>query len=53
MEPLPNDVVTRVFKDLERELREQAELKATLARLGPAWRELRTVLSELGRVLDA
>ena len=51
VEPLPQDVVARVLKDLERELREQAELKATLARLGPAWAELRTVLNDLNRVL--
>ena len=51
VEPLPQDVIARVLKDLERELREQAEIKATLARLGPAWGELRSVLNELNRVL--
>jgi hypothetical protein len=52
VEPLPQDVIAWVLKDIERELREQAELKATLARLAPAFRELRSVLNELNRVLD-
>jgi len=32
--------------------RERAELKATLARLAPAWGELRSVSNELYRVLE-
>jgi hypothetical protein len=33
--------------------RERAELVATLDRFGAAWRELRTVLNELNRVLGS
>jgi len=32
--------------------RERAELVATLDRLAPAWRWLRSVLNELNRVLE-
>ena len=52
VEPLAQEVVARVLKDIERELRERAELKATLARLTPAFRELRSVLNELNRALE-
>ena len=41
-----------MLKDLAVELREQAELTATMARLAPAWDELRSVLNELNRVLE-
>ena len=37
----------------DRVQRERAELVATLDRLVPAWGELRAVLNELNRVLDA
>jgi hypothetical protein len=42
-----------VLDDHQRVQRERAELKATLARLAPAWRELRKVLNELNRVLES
>ena len=50
--PLPQDVVGRVLEDHRRVQRERAELLAALERLAPAWRELRTVLNVLNRVLE-
>ena len=51
--PLPQDVVRRVLEGHERVQRERAELVATLERLAPAWRELRTVLNGLIGLLSA
>jgi chromosome segregation ATPase len=49
--PLDPVDVRRVLEDHDRVQRERAELKATLDHLAPAWRELRSVLNELNRVL--
>ena len=51
VEPLPQDVVARVLEDHRRVQTERAALNATLARLAPAWAELRSALNELNRVL--
>jgi hypothetical protein len=49
---LPQEVVARALEDHVRAQREQAELKATLARLVPPSGEQRSVLNELHRVLE-
>ena len=49
--PIDPAVVRRVLEEHVRVQQERAELEATLARLAPAWRELRSVLNELTRVL--
>ena len=50
--PIDPAVVARVLEDHKRVQRERAELAAILDRLTPAWRELRSVLNELNRVLE-
>ena len=52
MGPLPQDVVRRVLEDHQRVPVERADLKAQLARLAPAWVELRAVLNEVNRTLE-
>ena len=51
--PLPSDEIARLLRSYRELAREQAEVKAHLAKLAPAWAELRKVLNELNRVLDA
>ena len=50
--PIDPALVARVLEDRQRIQRERAELVATLDRLAPAWRELRSVLNGLNRVLE-
>ena len=49
--PLPSDQVARLLRSYEELAKEQAEVKAQLVKLAPAWAELRKVLNELNRVL--
>ena len=49
--PLPSDQVARLLRSYEGLAKEQAEVKAQLVKLAPAWAELRKVLNELNRVL--
>ena len=48
---LPSDQVARLLCSYEQLATEQAEVVALLRRLGPAWGEVRAVLSEMHRVL--
>ena len=50
---LPSDQVARLLRSYEGLAKEQAEVKAQLLKLAPAWAELRKVLNELNRVLGA
>ena len=50
---LPSDQVARLLRSYEGMAKEQAEVKAQLVKLAPAWAELRKVLNELNRVLEA
>ena len=50
--PLPSDQVGRLLRSYEGLAKEQAEVKAQLVKLAPAWAELRKVLNELNRILD-
>ena len=49
--PLPSDQVARLLRSYRELAKEQAEVKAQLIKLAPAWAELRKVLNELNRVL--
>ena len=49
--PLPSDQVARLLRSYRELAEEQAEVKAQLVKLAPAWAELRKVLNELNRVL--
>ena len=49
--PLPSDQVARLLRSYQELAMEQAEVKAQMVKLAPAWAELRTVLNELNRVL--
>ena len=49
--PLPSDQAARLLRSYEGLAKEQAEIKAQLVKLAPAWGELRSVLNELNRVL--
>ena len=51
--PLDPADVRRVLDSLREVLAERAELLAELRRLGPAWGELRAVLNDLNRVVEA
>ena len=48
----PSDQVARLLRSYEALAKEQAEVKAQLVKLAPAWAELRKVLNELNRVLE-
>ena len=50
--PLPSDQVARLLRSYRELAKEQAEVKAQLVKLAPAWAELRKVLNELNRVLE-
>jgi chaperonin cofactor prefoldin len=50
--PLPSDQVARLLGSYRELAEEQAEVKAQLVKLAPAWAELRKVLNELNRVLE-
>jgi HIRAN domain len=50
--PLPSDQVARLLRSYRELAKEQAEVKAQLVRLAPAWAELRKVLNELNGVLE-
>jgi hypothetical protein len=50
--PLPNDQIARLLHSYEGLAKEQAEVKAQLVKMAPAWAELRKVLNELNRVLE-
>jgi hypothetical protein len=51
--PLPSDQVARLLRSCRELAKEQAEVKAQLVKLAPAWAELRKVLNELNRVLGS
>jgi hypothetical protein len=51
--PLPNDQIARLLHSYEGLAKEQAEVKAQLVKMAPAWAELRKVLNELNRVLES
>jgi chaperonin cofactor prefoldin len=50
--PLPSDQIARLLRSYRDLAKEQAEVKAQLVKLAPAWAELRKVLNELNRVLE-
>ena len=50
--PLPSDQVARLLRSHRDLAKEQAEVKAQLVELAPAWAELRKVLNEVNRVLE-
>jgi hypothetical protein len=50
--PLPSDQVAWLLRSYRELANEQAEVKAQLVKLAPAWGELRKVLNELNRVLE-
>ena len=50
--PLRSDQVARLLHSYQELAEDQAEVKAQLVELAPAWAELRKVLNELNRVLE-
>ena len=50
--PLPSDQVVRLLRSYEQLANEQAEVRAQLVKLAPAWAELRKVLNELNRTVE-
>ena len=50
--PLSSDQVARLLRSYRELAKEQAEVKAQLVKLAPAWAELRKVLNELNRVVE-
>ena len=49
----PSDQAARLLRSYEGLAKERAEIEALLVKLAPAWAELRKVLKELNRVLEA
>ena len=49
---LPSDQVARLLRSYRELAKEQADLKALLVKLAPAWAELRKVLNELNWVIE-
>jgi hypothetical protein len=51
MAPLPADQVARLLRSHADLSRDWSQVEGQLARLAPAWAEVRSILNELNRVL--